>query len=236
MAANVSLNNLSLVLITLSLNQVIRSAIPLCTATLAIFIEKKTPTRQEATGLMILTLGVMLAVWEGSVSGSVTGLLLCCFGTVCNAAMMSTAGKVMSEKMDVLRLTFYTAPVSCAVLLPLFLAREGQHFAVYWMDHSTGVLLVLLCSSVVALSYNVIHSLMIQKTSAVTTTVLGEVKIVGLLLLSALLLGEDKTFTVKMTVGVTLALIGFSLYSHTKLKLRLQPATAEDALSSTKPL
>ncbi|KAL0040726.1 hypothetical protein WJX79_003172 [Trebouxia sp. C0005] len=211
MAANVSLNNLSLVLITLSLNQVIRSAIPVCTATLAVFIEKKIPTGEEATGLIILTLGVMVAVWEGSVSGSVTGLLLCCAGTVCNAAMMSTAGKVMSEKVDVLRLTFYTAPVSCAVLLPLFLIRESQRFAVYWVDHSTGVLLVLVCSSIVALSYNVIHSLMIQKTSAVTTTVLGEVKIVGLLLLSALLLGEKKAFTGKMTVGVTLAMIGFCM-------------------------
>ena len=35
-----------------------------------------------------------------------------------------------------------------------------------------------------------VHSLMIKKTSAVTTTVLGEVKIVGLLILSAMLLGE----------------------------------------------
>lgn len=60
----------------------------------------------------------------------------------------------------------------------------------YYIQNSTGVLLVLLCSSIVALSYNVIHSLMIQKTSAVTTTVLGEVKIVGLLILSALLLGK----------------------------------------------
>lgn len=101
-----------------------RSAIPVCTATLAIFIEKKVPTGEEALGLVVLTLGVMVAVWEGSVSGSVSGLLLCCAGTVCNAAMMSTAGKVMSEKVDVLRLTFYTAPVSCAVLLPLFLVRE----------------------------------------------------------------------------------------------------------------
>lgn len=101
-----------------------RSAIPVCTATLAIFIEKKVPTGEEALGLIVLTLGVMVAVWEGSVSGSVTGLILCCAGTVCNAAMMSTAGKVMSEKVDVLRLTFYTAPVSCAVLLPLFLIRE----------------------------------------------------------------------------------------------------------------
>ena len=65
----------------------------------------------------------------------------------------------------------------------------------YYIQNSTGVLLVLLCSSIVALSYNVVHSLMIQKTSAVTTTVLGEVKIVGLLLLSALLLGKHAVAT-----------------------------------------
>ena len=57
-------------------------------------------------------------------SGSVPGLLLCCAGTVCNAAMMCTTGKIMSEKLDVLRLTFYIAPVSCALLLPLFCIRE----------------------------------------------------------------------------------------------------------------
>lgn len=55
-------------------------------------------------------------------------------------------------------------------------------------------MLVLICSSLVALSYNVVHSLMIQKTSAVTTTVLGEVKIIGLLLLSAILLGKTCSF------------------------------------------
>lgn len=67
---------------------------------------------------------------------------------------------------------------------------QRQRFSLYYVEHSTGVLLVLVCSSIVALSYNVVHSLMIQKTSAVTTTVLGEIKIVGLLLLSALLLGK----------------------------------------------
>lgn len=91
---------------------------------LAISIEHKIPSREEAIGLIVLTAGVMVAVWEGSVSGSMTGMLLCCTGTVCNAAMMSTTGKVMSEKLDVLRLAFYTAPVSCTVLLPLFYIRE----------------------------------------------------------------------------------------------------------------
>ena len=70
-------------------------------------------------------------------------------------------------------------------------AMQSTRFSLYWVEHSTGVMLVLICSSAVALSYNVVHSLMIQKTSAVTTTVLGEVKIIGLLLLSAILLGKD---------------------------------------------
>ena len=49
---------------------------------------------------------------------------------------------------------------------------------------------LLLLTCVNALLYNVVHYLMIQRTSAVTTTVLGEIKIVGLLFASAFLLGE----------------------------------------------
>ena len=65
-----------------------------------------------------------MAVFEGSVKGSTAGILLCGCGTVCKAAMNCTSGRLLSEKMDVLRLASYTAPVSCAVLLPLFVAVE----------------------------------------------------------------------------------------------------------------
>ena len=71
-----------------------RSAIPVCTAVLAVFIEKKTPTQEELTALIVLTLGVMVTVWEGSATGSITGIMLAIGATVCNAAMMSTSGKV----------------------------------------------------------------------------------------------------------------------------------------------
>ena len=73
-----------------------RSAIPVCTAILAVFIEKTTPTREELTALIVLTLGVMVAVWEGTATGSVTGIMLCIGATLSNAAMMSTSGKVHS--------------------------------------------------------------------------------------------------------------------------------------------
>jgi hypothetical protein len=42
---------------------------------------------------------------------------------------MSTAGRVLSEKMDVLQLAFYTAPVSCCVLLPFFWFLEVRPLA-----------------------------------------------------------------------------------------------------------
>ena len=71
----------------------------MCTAILAVFIEKTTPTREELTALIVLTLGVMGAVWEGSATGSITGIMLAIGAAVCNAAMMSTSGKVGSALM-----------------------------------------------------------------------------------------------------------------------------------------
>jgi hypothetical protein len=96
--------------------------------------------------LVILAGGVGVAVWEGSDSKSTFyGIVLCltgeptiraCIhlssplfappdmiviaGTICNGLMMSTSGRLMSEKIDVLRLTFYTAPISCFILIPFY--------------------------------------------------------------------------------------------------------------------
>lgn len=218
MALNIALNNISLLDISLTLNQIIRSAIPVVTCLLAILVESRYPSGQELAALITLTLGVMLAVWQGTITGKPYAIGFCLVGTVCNGAMMTFSGKVLSEKLDVVRLTFYTAPVSLTCLAPFFLIYERTHFLEYLPAHSNGVALIILVSSINAVCYNMIHSLMIKKTSAVTTTVLGEVKIVGLLVLSAMLLGEGKEFTMKMTLGVVLAMTGFAMYSHTKIQ------------------
>lgn len=217
MALNIALNNISLLDISLTLNQIIRSAIPVVTCVLGILVEKKWPTKQEASALFTLTSGVMLAVWQGTVTGKPYAILFCITGTLCNGAMMTFSGKLLSEKLDVVRLTFYTAPVSLTCLAPFFWTYERERFLSYYPSHAQGVAFIIVVTSCNALAYNLVHSLMIKKTSAVTTTVLGEVKIVGLLVLSAFLLGEGKEFTFKMTVGVVAALAGFVMYSQTKI-------------------
>ena len=67
---------------------------------------------------------------------------------------------------------------------------QSNRFMAYSQGQSMIVTAIILVGSINALSYNVVHYLMIQMTSAVTTTVLGEIKIIGLLVLSVLLLGE----------------------------------------------
>lgn len=68
------------------------------------------------------------------------------------------------------------------------------------------MLLLLGCFN--ALAYNVAHSLVIKATSSVTTTVISEMKIVCVLVLSAVLLGEGSVWTARMMVGVTAAILG----------------------------
>ena len=217
LALNIALNNISLLDITLSLNQVIRSAIPVVTCILAVIVETKIPSRQEVTALMVLSFGVMIAVWQGTIAGKPHSILFCILGTVCNGAMMTFSGKLLSEKLDVVRLTFYTAPISLACLLPFMLWREWHSFLTYFALNHRNVAGIMLVSSLNAVCYNAVHALVIKRTSAVTTTVIGEIKIVGLLILSAMLLGEGRDFTAKMLLGCVLAMTGFIMYSHVKL-------------------
>lgn len=118
-------------------------------------------------------------------------MALCPAGTISNGIMMSCSGKLLAEKVDVLRLTFYTSPVSCIMLLPFYSQLERGRFGQYASEHADkhyGSVVLLTC--VVALCYNLVHYQVIKHTSAVTTTVLGEMKIVTILVLSSVILGE----------------------------------------------
>lgn len=100
------------------------------TAVLAVVVEHQVPTLGEAAGLVALTGGVMLAVYEGAGAAGPFAVFLCVLDTICNAAMMTFSGKLLSERIDVLRLAFYTAPVSLLVLLPFLWMREARPRAV----------------------------------------------------------------------------------------------------------
>jgi hypothetical protein len=48
--------------------------------------------------------------------------------------MMTMSGRLMSERIDVLRLTFYTAPTVVVLLLPFWHRLERRQLAVYMAE------------------------------------------------------------------------------------------------------
>ena len=134
MSLSIVLNNISLLDISLSLNQIIRcgaaarsgrvkrvcvlqhsdvfilcvghlpslsspltcsSSIPVVTCALAVLVERTLPTHRELTALLVLTFGVVLAVWQGALAGKPYAICFCIASTVANAAMMTFSGKLL---------------------------------------------------------------------------------------------------------------------------------------------
>jgi drug/metabolite transporter (DMT)-like permease len=217
MALSIGLNNISLLDISLSLNQIIRSSIPVVTCILAIFVEKIEPDVKEVISLVILTVGVMIAIWEGTISGKPEAILFCIMSTLCSAVMMTFSGKLLSEKIGIVSLTFYTAPLSLLCLAPFMVWNELPAFKVYLAGNCRNIFGIILLSSVNAVLYNLVHSFMIKRISAVATTVVGEIKILLLLLLSPFFLNEKREFTPNMLLGCMLSMMGFCFYSQLKV-------------------
>ena len=86
------------------------------------------------------------------------------------------------------------------VLFPAFLMLEAKPLQLWWDSHTHEVVLYILAGGSIAVLYNIVHSLVIQRTSAVTTPVIGMIKVVAIIILSALILGERDVFSVRTSI------------------------------------
>lgn len=219
-SANLAFNNFSLTRISLSLNQMIRASIPVVTVLCSIVIEHVTPTRREIVALVAIMIGVC-AVLAEDVHTNALGVATCIVSTVANGLMMSMSGALLKEKLDVWRLSFYQAPIVVATLLPVYVHAEHRrvmHFLASQQDaHFVPGLILLTCF--IALAYNAVHGIAIKLTSATTTTVIGQGKILALMLLSAVLLGERDFNNAKTVLGGAVAMVGFTMYSLERIRI-----------------
>ncbi|KAK9830940.1 hypothetical protein WJX81_008324 [Elliptochloris bilobata] len=201
MALNVSLSNASLVKLSLSLNQVIRASMPVMTVAMAYFIESQVPTSSVVASLVVLSTGVGICVWQGQATGTMFSIVLCTLSTLANAACLSTSGKLLTEKIDVMRLTFYIAPITAFFILPLLLHVEARMVVESLAVNGKAIAIMFGMSSALAVTHNLVNYKLVQHTSAVSATVIGEVKTIALIILSAFLLGEKSIFTLQLTIG-----------------------------------
>jgi len=152
-------------------------------------LERRMPRPDESIGLIVLSLGVATAISEANATGNSFGVGLCMLSVLAGAAMLSTTARVLAGRVNSVQLAFFTSPVTCLCLLPPFFGMELGGFKEYVALRPSAAAGILVSGSVLAGAYNVVHNDQVSITDPVTTCVLGQVKIVVLLVLSAVYLG-----------------------------------------------
>jgi len=209
----ISANNASLGEMELSMNQVVRAFCPVLVALLGVCIEGKVPTSREVVALLLVCFGVMICVYEES-NNSWLGLALVWTSAIVQSGQMSFSSRLMSKRLDSFQMTFYTGGVAYLALLPLAVHYEAAIFVEQASQRPLTVTLFLLCSCCMAVLYNVVFFQCMRSLSAVGVSVLGNVKIVLLILSSALVLGELSSWHFNQYIGCVLTFGGTAVYSH----------------------
>ena len=79
-----------------------------------------------------------------------------------------------------------------SALYPLHVCAQSERMAGYWAIHGRDATIMVLLSSCLALGYSAAHSMLTKHAGAAATTVVGEAKVVGVLLLSYFILGARR--------------------------------------------
>lgn len=226
----IALNNSSLVHIELSLNQVVRATMPVMVALLELF-RGTPPSLSQLPVLAIIATGVILVVYQPAPSATsssqseaeverawLLGTLLVTASVSLQAAQMSFAGSLLSVKLDSFQITFYTSPAALLTLVGPTALLEAPKFREYLATKLEVACGVILGTCLLAVAYNVVMFQTIRRLGPVGSAVLGNVKIVLLLLLSSLLMGEMKQWTRQQYLGTVLTFVGAAAYSAQKLR------------------
>jgi len=238
-ACNIGFNNWSLVFISLSINQLLRSAVPLPTAVLSTVFEKKTFNWQVWASMAVVCVGAMLAS-AGSGDATTAGILICLGSVLSGAAWTVVSGMLLQmgeEPLDSLSVLFCSSPTCIVTTLTFALALELEPLKEWFNDDSRpnigGVFaLYILTGGMLGFCYDLIHQQFIKVTSAMTMGIAGNAKMVLLIIISMIFF--EHAPTTQVIFGILIGLAGCFWYSAYKLGLTVPKPKTEAPVTDEK--
>jgi len=229
---NIACNNASLVHLSLSVNQTIKSCVPLPTMVLSVAFERDAHRRPKTyscglvLSLLVVCGGSILAVY-GNPEASPFGLVLVLLSTL-SVALWSVLSAVVLEPasgLNSINLTWYASVLSGVMLFLMWLgSRELPRTLDYLEDRPSSAAAILAVGSTAAFAYNLVHFALIKVTSAITSTVAGNLKIVLIIIIS--IIAFEKRVEPINLVGFGVFFAGVIVYSVLTHRARLAAADA----------
>merc|ERR1711904_751734 len=113
-------------------------------------------------------------------------------------------------------MTFYTGWVSFLSVAGFVAKIEGPSFSAYVAAHPGASAAILGGSCCMAVIYNVVVFETVRSLSSVGSAVLGNVKVVVILLVSSIWMGEMRQWLPRQQIGCFLTFAGAAWYSELK--------------------
>jgi drug/metabolite transporter (DMT)-like permease len=217
---SIASNNLSLLYIYPSLNQMLASMGPLITVGLAVVLTGTRYNHYTWLSMMGISGGLVLCARFDSDLNAI-GVMFAVSATVLRGVKSIVQQKLLTEKVDSMLLLFYMAPCAGLSMLVASAISEGTApLTIFVEGHPTGVMpciALLVLGSCNACLLNLANFLVTKYTSAVTLQVLGNVK--SCLNIGVSLLIFQNKFQATQGVGVAVCLLGTWVYNNRGGKL-----------------
>lgn len=234
---NVGLNSMSLVVISISLNQTVRAFLPVGVLLLGCCIEQQAYPCHSYISTSVLVLGIIMTCW-GSPDFQWYGFLLCFVSTVTAAVSTSLNGLLLnngpfgkSGPFGVAQLIYIQSIPAIFIFAAIAYFSEGPRAREKFSLDSGHQLqtaltfLIVSFSSVLALLSNLGRCFLVAATNPLTETLAGNAKVAALCIIDHQLFGTS--FPLKNYLGIGLVFSAFSAH------LLLQYASKDDEPKGT---
>lgn len=201
--------------------QTVKSSVPFFTVmleTMWLRIDQKDSRIYQS--LVPIVGGVMLATWTEA-EFEMTGFLAALLASVVSALLSIMTSKLLQTNLDSPNLLYYMAPLSASMLVPVTGFYEMDKLSEDWTARAdtTSLIAILIISGVVAFALNTLTFLLINNTSALTYTVVGNVKVVFSISFSVLLLHNQVGLA--NALGCIITLAGAAWFSQIKYQIKM---------------
>ena len=221
-ATDIGFGNMSLTLVSVALQQVVKSTIPVYVSILSAVLFGKRYGTDVWVSLVPIVAGTVLASL-GEMSSSELGFtfaIISCFGRALKAILNGQLLSKSSEDhaaIDPFTLLMLEAPLSGLFIGAVALVVEGSE--IFTLITTPSVIALNILCGILSFATQLSYLQLIVTTSPLTCTVLMNLKMVFLILLSVVVFGTS--LTVLNYVGIAIASVGCVLYAQRNQKSKV---------------
>jgi len=219
----------SLMYIGVTLNQLLKACMPAPTMAFGFVFENKRFAWPMVAAVMLIVTGALMSIPFADASGESYGIIMACVSTLAASAGISVKARLMADSatngLTPLVLLFYSAASSVPVLLLWFLCiDERSEVGAYAGTHASTLVSVLLISSGLAFLVQLLGNTLTKVTSALTMTVAGAAKQIGVIVVTGVFI--EHTFTeILNVIGVIIFISAVVLYAYLSFNKNTAPKT-----------